>query len=360
MTPGKRKIVWLLALLSFASLGFLLLPHLAKLWKSDVDVILTTGTVEGEEVNISSKIQGRIITLCGREGDAVKRGDLLVRLASDDLQAKVLLGEAALEKAGADVLVASAALQNSQAGIDNAAAEIRAAEADVQKAGAQKKDAERHLQQMQMLHEKSVVSRESFDVAGTALEAAVANENAAQAKADSARAGHRAALSLKNMAENQILFAEAGVRQAEADLAYQKANLAETEITSPSAGTVVYAALKEGEAVSPGTTILTLIDRSRLTVRIDIDESHLGGLRLGIGAIIRAAANPDQTAEGVVSAINPYAEFATHKDVRGGRQDIKTFRVTIAFKEPDARFNPGMTVSVDLAGQAPEDGHGSQ
>lgn len=359
MTPGKKKTAWLSVLL-LAILLFLFQAHLARLWQAEDDIIRTTGTVEGEEVNISSKIQGRIRSLCCSEGTAVHKGDVLVRLANEDLQAQVRLGEAALEKAGAEAHVASSALQNSQAGIDTAAADIRAAEADVQKAAAHKKDAARHLQQMRLLHEKNAVARESFDSATTALEAAEAAENAALAMAASARARHRAALSQKKMAENELLSAEAGVRQAEADLAYRKATLVETEIISPIAGTVVYAALKEGEAVSPGLTILTLVDLSRLTARIDIDETRLSGLRLGNRALIRAAGNPDQVAEGVVAAINPYADFATQKDVRGGRQDIKTFRVTIAFSGSDARFSPGMTVSVELARPAAEGGHGRQ
>ena len=150
------------------------------------------------------------------------------------------------------------------------------------------------------------------------------------------------------------------MRQTESDLEYQQAVYAETVIRSPIAGTVVYKALREGEAVSPGMTILTIVDLNHLTVRVDLDESRLGLIRIGSPALIRASGDSELRAEGVVSAINQYADFATQKDVKGGRQDIKTFRVTLDFADDSRGFHPGMTVDVQINNAQAVKGHGPQ
>jgi multidrug resistance efflux pump len=342
----KKKLWWLILLVPISL--FLIWPAVERMLSPETDFVETSGTVEGAEVNINSKIQGRIATFYYNEGDTVEEGDVLVRLADEDLLAKVDLAKASLEKARAEVLVASSSMQNMQAGIDNAEADIHAAEADLQSYEARKKDAERHLQQMRMLYEKNAVAQEALDGAMTALDAAVAAEKAAQAKVESGKARYREAVAQKNVAGNQLLSAQAGVHQAQSDLDYQKAIYAETVIRSPISGTVVYKALMEGEAVSPGMTIMTIVDLNRLTVKVDLDESSISRVQIGSRASIRSSVDQKHTVEGVISAINPFADFATQKDVTGGRQDIKTFRVTLDFKDDNKKFHPGMTVSVQI------------
>ena len=343
---NKKKYLWLVLLVPVVL--FIIWPAVEKMLPPGDDLIRTSGTVEGIEVNVNSRIQGRISTIHCDEGDTVKKGDVLLQLADEDLLAKVNLAKATLEKVKTEVLVASSGVKNMQAAIENVAADIHAAEADLQHTETRQKDAERHLQQMSTLFKINAVARESLDSAVTAHDAAVADVKAAQAKIAAEKARQKEVLAQKDMAENQLLSARAGVQQAESDLEYQQAVYAETVIKSPISGTVVYKALREGEAVSPGMTILTIVDLSRLTVRIDLDESSIGSIEIGSRARIQASGNPDLSAEGVVSAINQYADFATQKDVTGGRQDIKTFRVTLDFTDDSSKFHPGMTVSVQI------------
>jgi len=351
-----KKLWWLIPV---PVVFFVLWPVVKMTLYPEVDFIRSSGTVEGEEVNISSKIEGRISRAYYNEGDAVRKGDTLIQLADEDLLAKVNLGKATLEKARADVLVASANVQNMQAGIDKAMADIQSAEADVQKFEAQKKDADRHLQQMRKLYANKVVAQEDLDGALTTHDAAVAAVQAALATVASAKSRYQETRAQKAMAANQLLSAQAGVHQAESDLDYQRAVYGETVIRSPISGTVVYKALMAGEFVSPGMTILTIVDLDRLTVRIDLDESIISEIAIGSPAIIRAPRDEGYSVEGVVSVINPYADFATQKDVRGGRQDIKTFRVTLAFQAVSKKYHPGMTVAVQITKQSAEKGNGA-
>ena len=337
----KKKILPVVVLLAIGVLVWFLLPGGKG---ADSGGIRTAGIVEGTEVNINSKIAGRIGMLCGREGYQVSKNEVVMRLDNADLQAQVRLAEAGLAKAHAEVEVAVSGIVNLRAQVNTAKADVRAAEANLCKAAVQVKDADRHLKQMHNLYKDNTVAKEKLDSALTGQEAALAGENSAQAMLASSKTRVKAALAQLVMAGSQIKAAKTGVQGAEASLAYQKARLDDTVIRSPIAGTVVYLALEQGETISPGMTAMTIVDLKRLTVRVDIDESMIDRLQVGRPALIYPAGDVGRTVKGMVSAINRYADFATQKDVTGSRQDIKTFRVTIAVGDGGGFLSPGMTV----------------
>lgn len=317
----------------------------------------TAGTVEGTEVNINSKVSGRIARLTLVEGDTVQAGQVVVKLDDADQAAEVRAAAAALDKARAEVQVAAATVDDQRAGLASAKAKILAAKAGIKKAAAQAADAKRHLAQMTRLYKSDSVAKESFDEAVTANESAAAAREAAHAQLKAAIAGRQAVEAQLHMAESQLALARAGARQATADLAQWQANYDDTIIKSPIAGTVVYKALEQGETVTPGQPILTLIDLSHLTVRVDIDESRLGALHPGDKVILRATGNLAKSIAGHIAAITRYADFATQKDVTGGREDIRTFRVKIDVDQPHSGLLPGMTVKVTIPEHASEAAH---
>jgi HlyD family secretion protein len=142
------------------------------------------------------------------------------------------------------------------------------------------------------------------------------------------------------------------LKQAQASLAYNQAKLDDTVIESPLSGVVVFKALEKGETVSPGVTILTVVDLSRLYARVDIDETEVDKIALGSEATIRTEGAHGRQINGRVAEIGQYAEFATQRDMTRGRQDIKTFRVKVVFQDPAGLLKPGMTVDVDIAKRA--------
>jgi len=310
----------------------------------------TTGTVEGREVNITSKVAGRIATLNHREGETVAAGAVVLTLENHDFTAQIRSAEAGVAKAGAEVQVATAALANLRAGLETAAAAILAAQADLTKSQVQVVDANRHLERLRKLYDQGGLAKESLDVAETSRDSAVAAEQAAAARVVAAQAGRHGAEAQLHMAESQLLLARANVSQAQADLAFRQANLAETSITSPLRGVVAYRALEVGETVAPGMTVLTLVDYDHLTIRVDIDESRLGALKPGDPVRITLASHPDLSFPGRIASVSRYGDFATQRDVAAGRQDLRTFRVTIALEPGATGLNPGMTVAVEIPG----------
>jgi HlyD family secretion protein len=310
--------------------------------------IQTTGVVEGLEVNISTMVPGTIVKEWCREGDTVREGDTIIELESEDLKASVEEALAAVEKAKAEIRVSDSAIKASKANIKNAEAEIKNAEADVEKTRAQMGEAKRHMERSQALYEREVISKESSEMAATDYDTTVASYDASKAKLMAAASKRDAAAAQLATAENQLDSAKASFGQSEAKLAYAQAKLAQTIIKSPISGTVVFKALEQGEWVSPGVTILTIVDLSHLYIRADVEETTVGDIALGGEALIKAEGSIDRVFKGRVSEIGRYAGFATQKDVTRGRQDIKTFRVKIAVEDSGEFLKPGMTVEVEI------------
>lgn len=274
--------------------------------KKIVESIRTSGIVQGTEVNITSNIPGKIAELCCREGENITAGSVAASLDSDDFKAAVDQADASAQRAIADI-------KTSEANIE--AAKARLVEAKIQK------------DRITNLFQEELVSRSEFD--------------SAEANFNSATAIHKASVS-------QLASSKARLKESEAALSQQKARLDDTIITTPISGVVVFKALERGEFASPGTTIYTIVDMENLWVRIDVEESLVGMIKIGDNAFIITDAKPDKKIEGKISEIGRYAEFATQRDVKHGTQDIKTFHVKIHFTDANRFLKPGMTVNVEI------------
>lgn len=307
-----------------------------------------SGIIEGIEVNLAPKVAGRISEICCNEGDRVRKGQIAIRLESEELQAAVAQATAGVERAGANVRVAMSSVTYTKANVESAGAEIKTAQAEMEKAKVQREEAERKMGRSVALYRREFISQEERDTAVAAYDASVADCASSQSKIVAANSKRDAAAAQLRTAENQLDLARADLRQAEANLAYNRAKLTDTTISSPMSGTVVFKAFEKGETVSAGQTVLTVVDLASLYARVDIDETMVGGIALGSEAMITTGERPARTFQGRVSEIGRYAEFATQRDVTRGRQDIKTFRVKIAVEDPAGFLKPGMTVEVEI------------
>ncbi len=311
--------------------------------------IRTSGIIEGPEVNLAPKSAGRISEICCNEGDSVQKDQVVIRLESDDLAAAVEQSKAGVESAGANISVAESSIRYAQANIESAEAEIRAAQADTEKAKVEMDDSDSKLARSQALFQQKFISQEALDTAATAHAALVADYASQKSKLAEAQYKKDASNAQLSAAKNQLQLARSELKQSQATLAYNNAKLADMAIATPISGTVVFKALEKGETVGPGVTVLTVVDLASLYARVDVDETLVDKIRVGGDATIRTEGTSGNQFKGKISEIGRYAEFATQKDVTSGRQDIKTFRVKIAFQDPSGRLKPGMTVNVEMA-----------
>ena len=315
------------------------------------EAIGTTGIVEGTEVNLSSKVSGRISEICCKEGDIVNVGNVVVRLESNDLKASVEQATAAVARARADILSTEAAVKNSEANVRSSEAEIKNAEADKELAKVQMDEALRQKERAEKLFNGGLISKADMDLATTSYDSSDATVSAADARLKAATSKRDAAISGLSSSRSLLASARAGLHEADAALKFQEARLKDMEIVSPIAGVVVFKGMETGEVVSPGATILTIVDLKDLWARIDLEETYIGRVRLGDEAEITVNGLPGNRFTGTVAEIGKEADFATQRDVTRGRQDIKSFRVKIKVRDDSGTLKPGMTVMVEIQGR---------
>jgi HlyD family secretion protein len=340
----KKRIV----IITIVSVAILAIIFFAFNRGKDSGTNRSTGVIEGIEVNLSPKVAGRISFLCCNEGDTIKEGEIAVKLESDDLMASVEQAKAGVERAKAEIRVAESSIDNSRANILSAEADIKSAESDLEKARVQMELARSEMDRSTALFKKDFISKEALDVSVTAYHSSVADHASSQSKLASAHSKRNAAESQLQTAESQLTSAKASLKQSEAILSYAIARLSDTTITSPLSGNIVFKALEKGETVSPGMTILTIVNMHDLYARVDIDETLIDSILLNARASIRTEGPTGRVFNGTVYEIGRYAEFATQRDVVRGRQDIKTFRVKVRLEDTSGMLKPGMTVDVEM------------
>jgi len=251
----------------------------AYLWPpEDHSAIETVGMIEAPEVNVTSRIAGRIKQLDLIEGDRVKKGQVVCLIEDIDLRNQ-------LAKSQADLAHAQANLAQ----------------------------ARRDLVRDEALSKENVIAVKTRDDAITSVQQDEADVLSAQA--------------------NAKLYAD---------------QLVDTEIKSPVDGVVVSKALEVGEWVTPGVPVLTVDDLSTIWARVDVEETDLGPLYIGKSAQVELPTKPPLIFTGRIMAIGQEGQFATERDVRRGRQDIRTFYVKVQVLQAEGELKPGMTAEVSF------------
>jgi multidrug resistance efflux pump len=336
-------------ILGLLTLGSLIWYLTTSRTSSDLELI---GTVDANEVMVGAKIPGRIQTLSVEEGQSVQAGQKIAVIESEDLTA---------EQAAADATVASnqAKLGETEeterqnqgettSATINAEAQERAAIAALEQAQAnldhQKADSMRTM----AMAKQGIASQQANDDAVTSLQAAHAavetarqNLAAAQAAVKQARAHELlAAASARTVASTRglVLNAKALADQASVEMSY-------AQVFAPVTGKVNVLAARQGEVLPAGGTIATVMDLSQTWVYAPLPETQADAVQLGDE--LRVVMPSGTEVKGKVIAKSSLADFATQRDINGGRKrDIRTVQIKLLIPNPDERFVPGMTAEV--------------
>lgn len=294
------------------------------------------GIVEAREVNISSKIPGRIEEIRVREGDRVTANDLVIVLEGTELRAQLKQVEADLASARAQLLMATVKVESTQA-------RQKSAMAHLEKALIAVEESKRNLTRLSALFSEGVIAQSVHDAARAQFQTAEAHVTAARAERELSDTEHQVARAQREQAE-------AVVNQGEASVDLFRVRLSETFIRNPLSGVVVHRYFEPGEMVSPATPLLTVVDFEEMWVRVDLDEREVGQIRLGDQVTILGHFQQGTEFKGKVTEIGAEGEFATQRDVRRGRQDMRTFRVKVSLTNQEGILKPGMTVTVVFGG----------
>jgi HlyD family secretion protein len=271
--------------------------ELAKVMREDVvSHVKAPGKIEPFTlVKMSATLPGKVTYLEVKEGQRVKRGQVLLRLDPTQYEAELARATAALS---------SAEEQQKQARFNQ-------------------DRARQTLDRQRALAKKNLVSPDQLEQAQTA--------------ADVAEATYQASIH--------------AVGEARALLAAARDNLGKTTFTAPFDGVVSQLNVEKGENVitgtmnNPGTEILSVADTSRMIVRANVDETDVVNVRIGEPVKIKVDAFTDSVFRGEVIEVGNTAKATTSL---GASQDQSTFEVKVVFLDHVPNIRPGMTGDVDI------------
>ncbi|HKO12836.1 MAG TPA: efflux RND transporter periplasmic adaptor subunit [Acidobacteriaceae bacterium] len=315
---------------------------------SDLELV---GTVDANEVVVSSRIQGRIQSLAVQEGDHVTQGQLLATIEAQDLAAASSAAEAAAHSTEHKLTqtreAARQTVGETQSQLSAAQAQLRVTKAALAQAQAQYEHQQGDTKRAVALAQAGVSSEQVRDEMVTSLDAAKAAVESARENVAAQEAAVRTAeanLYQTKAAMATVAATRADVRSAQ-DLAEQaQVQLGYSKIVAPVTGVVNVRAALQGEVVTPATPIVTIVDLSQTWVYAPLPETYADTVQLGDK--LRVVMPSGATVQGTVIAKSALAGFATQRDVSRRKRDIQTIQLKLLIDNPGMRYVPGMIAQV--------------
>jgi HlyD family secretion protein len=294
-------------------------------------VVSASGEIKPKTyVNIGANAFGKIIKLHVKEGDRVKKGQLLAQLENVQSSADVNATRASVQAAETDAVAADAALKTSLADLNRAKSDAVHAKLDWDRA--------------QGLYGAALIAKQDYDVKKAAWESADAGLAQAEARVAQARAQ-------KDSMDKHIT-------QNQANLTRFTDVLQKTTYEAPFDGVITNLPVREGETVvigiqnSPGSTLMTLADMSVITSEVKVDETDIVNVRLGQPADVTIDAIPHKTFHGVVSEIGDNAIVRSTgvatSQATSTSEEAKDFKVVVTLSDPPADLRPGLSSTAKI------------
>jgi len=281
-------------------------------------------------VNIGANAFGKITRLYVKEGDRVKKGQLLAQLENVQPSADVNATEASVQAAVTDSAAAEAALNTSMADLKRAQSDLERAQLDWTRA--------------QGLFKDALIAKSEYDSQKAAWQTAQAGLAQAQARVAQARAQ-------KDSADRHISLNRANLTHA-ADV------LKKTTYAAPYNGMITNLPVREGETVvigiqnSPGSTLMTLADMSVITAEVKVDETDIVNVRLGQPAEVSIDAIPKKIFKAVVTEIGNNAIVrstgVSTSQQTSASQEAKDFKVVVTLQDPPENLRPGLSATAKI------------
>jgi multidrug resistance efflux pump len=343
---ARNRVFLILGLLTVGSLIWYLVNN-----RQSADLKLI-GTVDANEVLVSAKIPGRIQTLTVDEGQRVTAGQLIATIESDDLAAA---RRAAQATAASQQSKLGETIETERQNRGETGSALVSAEANLRVAQANEAQAEANLEHQKLDTQRTVALAAQGVMSAQAKDDAVTSQRASEAALDAAKQSVSAAEAALRQARAHELLADASARtvastrgmvanaaaladQAQVELGY-------ANVTAPVSGVVNVRAARQGEVVSAGEAIVTVMDLSQTWVYAPLPETQADAVQLGDS--LHIAMPSGATVQGKVIAKSAEADFATQRDINGARKrDVKTIRLKLLIDNPGERFVPGMTAEV--------------
>ena len=309
--------------------------------RQDLTAIVTaSGEIKPKNyINISADQIGRLTDILVKEGDRVRKNQVVARVESVQAKADVEASQAAVNSALADSAAAEAGLKAQDDAITTAQATIERSKADVDRT-------KTFLDRASDLLKDKLIAQQDFDQRKSDYDSAVAALRESQARLDQAK-------SQRAQTAAQLSSSQRRVAQYQAQLARSSDILAKYNSVAPLDGIVTNLPVRVGETVVPGiqnstgSTIMTIADMSVITAEVKVDETDIVNVQLGQTADVTIDAMPNKVFKGHVTEIGNTAILrstgvaASQSAVSS--QEAKDFKVVIALDNPPDDIRPGLS-----------------
>jgi len=374
-------------------------------------VLHISGRLESDETDIGAKTGGRVAAIFVREGDPVKKGQVIIEIEDEEIPAQLSGLNAQIEsarqeevQAKEEVAVAESRireatlnLQQSEGDavgrIDQAQFTVSATESDLRQAEAQVKQSEAQLQQSRAelklakierdryaeLVNEGAVNQQQYDQKQTTLSTATANVDTAEAKLVASRAAVKASSDRfraaqgssiqvqstglnpdirnaqldtyylqRSQAQAKLIASQSKVKNAQAARDQIQKRLDSFKVKSPIDGIVQSRPLESGAVVATGKTLLTVLDPSQVYLRGYIPEGQIGKIRVGQTARVFLDSSPNKPFIAHVSQIDTKASF-TPENIYFKQDRVKqVFGIKLAIDQPEGFAKSGMPADAEI------------
>ena len=351
----KRKwkiilIITLIVLVSggvFASIRFnergIIDVQTGKTVRQDLTATVTaSGEIKPKNyINLGANTAGPapITDILVKEGDHVRKGQVVARLESIQAGAVVTAQKAGIDTALADSAAAEAGMKSMQDAIRTAQATVARSKTEVERT-------KLNIDRATELYNAKLIAKQDYDQKKAEYDTAVSALGEAEARLAQSK-------SQEGQARQQLDSAQKRIAQLRANLTQFNDVLEKYFVTSPIDGMVTNLPVRVGETVVPGiqnspsSTIMTVADMSVITAEVKVDETDIVNVRLSQIADVTIDAIPNKTFKGHVTEIGNTAILrstglaASQSAVSS--QEAKDFKVVIALDNPPDEIRPGLS-----------------
>lgn len=279
--------------------------------------LVVQGSLKMTESTLNSMLEGTIEEVLVSEGDEVKEGDVLVRMKSDIVDAKLMQAEGAQSAAQAQADMADAGARSQEVAQAKAAYEYAA----------------KMYERMKVLLQEEAIAQSTFDQVEAQYKAAKETYDMAL---EGARTEDKAA-------------ANALVAQADGAVAEVNSYLENAEIKAPMDGIVSAVNVDKGELISTGMPVASVTSPENPWVEVNVEETQLGKVHRGDEVKVTFAAYPGEEFTGKITNVSQKPSFATKRATNeNGAFDILSYGVKVELIDTPEELYSGMTVVVDF------------
>jgi HlyD family secretion protein len=310
-------------------------------------VVTASGEIKPRNyINLGTNTLGaaRITDILVVEGDHVKKGQIVAKLESVQVEADVAAQRAAVGASQAESSASEAAVMAADQSIETANATLARARAELERA-------QIDFGRTEKLWNEKLIARQEYDTRATGLKAQQAAVQEAQARVDQAKADRQRIAAQLNATQRRVSQTQANLRRA-SDV------LDKYNVYSPIDGVVTNLPVRVGETVVPGiqnspaSTVMTVADMSVITGEVKVDETDIVNVTLGQTSDITIDAMPNRTFKGRVieignTAILRSTGLAASQSAISS-QEAKDFKVVIALDSPPEDIRPGLSCTAKI------------